>query len=110
MNAVLGRQTRVGPKAAPADIALVLLGTGGVGRALLDLLETSVAARLCLVGVANSRSQWLTTQGHCGTSSSAATPDAAGQARGAANLLTALDAGRSAATVGVGDHASHDAA
>ncbi len=110
MNAVLDRQTRVGPKAAPADIALVLLGTGGVGRALLDLLETSVAARLCLVGVANSRSQWLTTQGHCGTSSSAATPDATGDARDDANLLTALDASGIATRVVVDATASNEVA
>jgi aspartokinase/homoserine dehydrogenase 1 len=45
-----------GPLPSPA-IAMVLLGTGVVGGALLKLLDTPVAAPLRLVGAANSRHQ-----------------------------------------------------
>jgi aspartokinase/homoserine dehydrogenase 1 len=44
------------PQAAP-PIAVVLLGTGVVGGALLKLLNTPAAASLRLVGAANSRRQ-----------------------------------------------------
>lgn len=44
------------PRTAPA-IAVVLLGTGVVGGALLKLLDTPAAAPLRLVGAANSRRQ-----------------------------------------------------
>ncbi|KQZ71166.1 homoserine dehydrogenase [Rhodanobacter sp. Root561] len=44
------------PESAPA-IAVVLLGTGVVGGALLKLLNTSSASALRLVGAANSRRQ-----------------------------------------------------
>ena len=47
---------RVQPAPAPA-IAVVLLGTGVVGGALLKLLDTPAAATLRLVGAANSRWQ-----------------------------------------------------
>lgn len=39
------------------DIALVLLGTGQVGGAFLQLLRTRAGARIALVGAANSRHQ-----------------------------------------------------
>jgi aspartokinase/homoserine dehydrogenase 1 len=60
MSAVLAERT-VAPCAQTADTALILLGTGGVGRALLGLLATPAAARLQLVGAANSRAQWIAT-------------------------------------------------
>jgi aspartokinase/homoserine dehydrogenase 1 len=44
-------------KAAAHAIAMVLLGTGGVGGELLKLLDTPVAAGISLVGAANSRRQ-----------------------------------------------------
>lgn len=44
---------------APAGIAIVLLGTGVVGGALLKLLNTPAAAGVRLVGAANSRRQQL---------------------------------------------------
>jgi aspartokinase/homoserine dehydrogenase 1 len=109
MNAVLDRQTRVVPRAAPADIALVLLGTGGVGRALLDLLETSVAARLRLVGVANSRSQCVAIPRH-GEPSITAVPDAMREPRDDAALLDALDASGIAIRVVVDATASNEVA
>lgn len=45
------------------NIALVLLGTGVVGGALLELLKTPVAKRLRLIGVANSRQQQIDPDG-----------------------------------------------
>lgn len=57
MNAVLAGPT-VLPQSSPAPaIAVVLLGTGVVGGALLKLLNTSSASSLRLVGAANSRRQ-----------------------------------------------------
>ncbi|MEP6897446.1 MAG: homoserine dehydrogenase [Rhodanobacter sp.] len=57
MSAVLDdREASVQSQAAPS-IAMVLLGTGVVGGALLKLLNTPAAASLRLVGVANSRRQ-----------------------------------------------------
>jgi aspartokinase/homoserine dehydrogenase 1 len=46
-----------------ADIALVLLGTGVVGGALLELLKTPVAKHVRLIGVANSRQQQIDADG-----------------------------------------------
>lgn len=43
--------------AAQRDIAIVLLGTGQVGGAFLQLLRTDAGARIALVGAANSRHQ-----------------------------------------------------
>jgi homoserine dehydrogenase len=47
----------------PASIALVLLGTGVVGSALLRLLDTPAAAPLRLIGAANSRRQYTDAGG-----------------------------------------------
>lgn len=47
--------------AARCDV--ILLGTGGVGTALLGLLATPAAAGIRLIGVANSRQQILRAQG-----------------------------------------------
>ena len=56
MNAVLAEAEC--PRAAlQRDIAVVLLGTGKVGGAFLQLLRTPVGEKLRLVGVANSRHQ-----------------------------------------------------
>lgn len=56
MNAVLAEVER--PRAAIGrDIAVVLLGTGKVGGAFLQLLRTPAGANLRLVGAANSRYQ-----------------------------------------------------
>ena len=77
MNAVLDRRVTTGaiagatrrssrqqahvaeavPAAATSTVAVVLLGTGVVGGALLKLLNTSSASSLRLVGAANSRRQ-----------------------------------------------------
>jgi len=46
-----------------SDIALVLLGTGVVGGALLELLKTPVAKHVRLIGVANSRQQQIDADG-----------------------------------------------
>jgi homoserine dehydrogenase len=87
----------------------VLLGTGGVGRALLDLLDTSVAARLHLVGVANSRSQCVATQAR---GEPVFTNDAVtgGDPRDDAALLAALDASGVATRVIVDATASNHVA
>lgn len=56
MNAVLADVAN--PRSAPQrDIAVVLLGTGKVGGAFLQLLRTPAGAKLRLVGAANSRYQ-----------------------------------------------------
>ncbi|CAM0999863.1 Homoserine dehydrogenase [Rhodanobacter sp. Root179] len=57
MSAVLAEPALLPrPESAPA-IAVVLLGTGVVGGALLKLLNTSSASALRLIGAANSRRQ-----------------------------------------------------
>ncbi|HEY6942637.1 MAG TPA: hypothetical protein VI238_14350, partial [Dokdonella sp.] len=50
-------------RAAPRDAALVLLGSGVVGTALLRLLATPAAGGLHLVGLANSRAQHANARG-----------------------------------------------
>ena len=58
MKAALARDVFAGQRRDPAaTIAVVLLGTGVVGGALLRLLDTPAAAPLRLVGAANSRRQ-----------------------------------------------------
>jgi aspartokinase/homoserine dehydrogenase 1 len=56
MNAVLAERAASARNEA-STIAIVLLGTGVVGGALLKLLNTSAAGSLRLVGAANSRRQ-----------------------------------------------------
>lgn len=56
MSAVLVEEA-VAPVAAASGTAIILLGTGVVGGALLKLLNTPAASALRLVGVANSRRQ-----------------------------------------------------
>ena len=57
MNAVLAERRAAPHSSASPMIAIVLLGTGVVGGALLKLLNTSSASTLQLVGAANSRRQ-----------------------------------------------------
>lgn len=57
MNAVLAEHTIHARGAATSTTAIVLLGTGVVGGALLKLLNTDAARSLRLVGAANSRRQ-----------------------------------------------------
>lgn len=54
VNAVMAERP---PVEVEATAAIVLLGTGVVGGAFLKLLDTPVAGRIRLVGVANSRRQ-----------------------------------------------------
>ncbi len=76
--------------ARTAGVALVLLGTGGVGGALLRLFGTPAAAGLQLVGVANSQRQSVQPRGLA--PAQAPLRLAAGTARDDAALLAALDA------------------
>ena len=75
--------------AAAGDSALVLLGTGVVGSALLRLLATPAAARLHLVGVANSRIQHVNARG-LAPSQASRLLHAASTARADDALLSAL--------------------
>jgi homoserine dehydrogenase len=91
------------------EIALVLLGTGVVGGALLRLLTTPAAARLRLVGVANSTRQVAQAGGIAHEISAAALAHAeAGRDDGA--LLAALDASGAARRVIVDATASIETA
>ncbi|MGH8182649.1 MAG: homoserine dehydrogenase [Rhodanobacteraceae bacterium] len=60
MNAVLA-EAECPRVAARREVAVVLLGTGKVGGAFLQLLRTPAGANLRLVGVANSRHQQTRT-------------------------------------------------
>lgn len=90
MNAVLAEAEC--PRAVPATAtAVVLLGTGKVGGAFLQLLRTPAGANLRLVGAANSRHQ----QTHANALAARHLRehlDGAGDARDDAGLLRALDA------------------
>lgn len=86
MNAVL---RELAP--AVADTALVLLGTGVVGSALLNLLATPAASRLHLVGVANSTRQLANARGLVPKQVAAALAQSE-PSRNDAQLLAALDA------------------
>jgi len=79
-------------------IAIVLLGTGVVGGALLKLLNTPAAASVRLVGAANSRRQ-QTDLSHLANRSLRELLNSQGDARNDAILLEVLDA--SSATVKV---------
>lgn len=83
--------------AAPA-IAIVLLGTGVVGGALLKLLNTPAAASLRLVGAANSRRQ-QTDPASLASRSLREQLNNQGDIRDNAGLLTALDASGAAIRV-----------
>jgi len=78
-------------KAAVPAIAVVLLGTGVVGGALLKLLNTPAAASLRLVGAANSRRQ-QTDPRHLASRGLREELRREGSPRDDAGLLAALDA------------------
>jgi len=79
-------------------IAVVLLGTGVVGGALLKLLNTPAAASLRLVGAANSRRQ-QTDPVSLASRSLREQMNHRGEPRDNASLLAALDASGAAAKV-----------
>lgn len=94
---------------APANIAIVLLGTGVVGGAVLKLLNTPAAAGIRLVGAANSRRQQtdpvrLTSRGL------REQLNGSGDTRDNARLLDALDASGAGTRVIVDASASTEVA
>lgn len=109
----LPRSFQPAPAAAvPVETALVLLGTGVVGGALLKLLATPAASRLYLVGAANSTRQVANARGlvpaQVGAQLAQAEPG-----RDDASLLAALDASGASrrvvvdATASAGEAARH---
>ena len=98
MNAVLAEPgVRARVHAAPCT-AIVLLGTGVVGGALLKLLNTDAARSLRLVGAANSRRQ-QTGPDQLAQRGLRDQLNRHGAARDNAGLLAALDASGAAAKV-----------
>ncbi|MEO7433827.1 MAG: homoserine dehydrogenase [Dokdonella sp.] len=91
--------------ASEIGIALVLLGTGGVGSALLRLLATPSAGGVHLVGVANSTRQVLGARGIVPTRVHTALSSAS-SLRDDAALLASLDASGSRCRVVVDATAS----
>ena len=89
----------------PAAAAIVLLGTGVVGGALLKLLNTPAAAGVRLVGAANSRRQ-QTDPARLASRSLRDQLQQAGDPRDNAQLLAALDASAASARVIVDASAS----
>jgi len=94
---------------AGADTALVLLGTGVVGSALLTLLATPAASALYLVGAANSTRQVANARGLV-PARVADMLAAAEPGRDDAKLLAALDASGASRRVVVDATASADEA
>lgn len=88
MSAVIADAAQRGV-AARSDIAVVLLGTGKVGGAFLQLLRTPAGANLRLVGAANSRHQ-QTQAAALAERRLRERLDAGGEARSDAALLRAL--------------------
>ncbi|MDE3210817.1 MAG: homoserine dehydrogenase, partial [Pseudomonadota bacterium] len=86
-----------GQASAPA-IAIVLLGTGVVGGALLKLLNTPAAASVQLVGVANSRRQQL-DRARLASRGLREQLNGDGEPRDNGRLLAALDASGAAVKV-----------
>ena len=109
MSAVLA-EPRVLPEgnAVPA-IAVVLLGTGVVGGALLKLLNTPAANALRLVGAANSRRQ-QTDPARLGQRHLREELNQHGDPRDNASLLAALDASDASIKVIIDASASADLA
>ncbi|HEY0181034.1 MAG TPA: homoserine dehydrogenase [Dokdonella sp.] len=99
---------------ARGDVALVLLGTGVVGGALLRLLATPAADALYLVGAANSRRQVANPRGLVPARVVAALA-ASAERRDDAALLAALDASGASrrvvvdATASIAEAAQHSA-
>lgn len=77
--------------AQAADIAVALLGAGGVGRAFLELLNTPAAREQSLIAIANSRQQHVAPQGIEPTSALSRLTTQ-GSARNEAALLAGLRA------------------
>ena len=90
MNAVLA-ETECPRAASQRDTAVVLLGTGKVGGAFLQLLRTPAGENLRLVGAANSRHQQTQPQA-LAERRLRDRLDAAGDSRDDAVLLRALNA------------------
>ena len=96
----------IAAEAAPATaIAIVLLGTGVVGGALLKLLNTPAAANVRLVGAANSRWQ-QTDPARLASRGLRDQLNNAGDSRDNARLLAALDASHAQTKVMVDASAS----
>lgn len=76
----------------PATVALVLLGVGGVGSALLRLLATPAAGSVRLVGIADSSRQCVDPAG-LAPAQARSRLQAASDVRDEAALFAALDAG-----------------
>lgn len=91
------------------DIAVVLLGTGKVGGAFLQLLRTAAGAKLRLVGAANSRFQQTCPQ-ELVERRLRDRLDAGGEARDNHELLRALHAAPAAARVVIDATASAELA
>ncbi|WEN14887.1 homoserine dehydrogenase [Rhodanobacter sp. AS-Z3] len=91
MSAVLAEAVAVTHSGSAPAIAIVLLGTGVVGGALLKLLNTSAASTLRLVGAANSRRQ-QTEPARLAQRNLREQLDQHGAPRDNASLLAALDA------------------
>ncbi|WP_426688538.1 homoserine dehydrogenase [Rhodanobacter ginsengiterrae] len=98
MSAVLAERTALPHAAAAPAIAIVLLGTGVVGGALLKLLNTAAAGSLRLVGVANSRRQ-QTEPARLAQRNLREQLNREGAPRDNAGLLAALDASGAAVKV-----------
>ncbi len=108
MNAVLAEPEC--PRAtARREIAVVLLGTGKVGGAFLQLLRTPAGADLRLVGAANSRHQH-TQPSELAERRLRERLDVAGEVRDDAALLHALHGGDARGRVIVDATASNDLA
>jgi aspartokinase/homoserine dehydrogenase 1 len=97
MSAVLAERA-AGVRSETPAIAIVLLGTGVVGGALLKLLNTSAAGSLRLVGAANSRRQ-QTDPARLARRNLREQLSQHGAPRDNASLLAALDASGATAKV-----------
>lgn len=108
MNALLSEKPSAQAAAQPSA-AMVLLGTGVVGGAFLKMLNTPAAARLSLVGVANSRRQ-QTAPESLARRGLREELQQTGQPRDDAALLAALDGSRAAHKVVIDATASAELA
>ena len=97
-DGVLAKVATLPTAAGAAKVAIVLLGTGVVGGALLKLLNTPAAASVRLVGAANSRRQ-QTAAAELASRSLREQLNNHGDARDDVALLAALDASDAAAKV-----------
>lgn len=98
MNAVLTERAALPEGDTASAVSIVLFGTGVVGGALLQLLNTSAGGSLRLVGAANSRWQ-QTDPARLARRNLREQLDQQGAPRDDAGLLTALDASGAAVKV-----------